>query len=85
MSNVFITDEMDRGDEMCFGINSCDSLLLTAHMSSFAFWVGYLMPPKNPVFYVADFKVCMFCHYSENAIIFRVLTLTRIFHQATLF
>jgi hypothetical protein len=45
---------------MCFGIHSCNSLLITAHVSSFAFWIGYLMPPKSPVFYIANFKVLIF-------------------------
>lgn len=41
---------------MCFGIHSCDSLLITAKVSTFGFWMGYLMPENNSVYYIANYK-----------------------------
>ena len=36
---------------MCFGINYCDSMLMTASGSTFAWWMSYLMKPNSTIFY----------------------------------
>ncbi|KAI1715873.1 galactoside 2-alpha-L-fucosyltransferase [Ditylenchus destructor] len=54
MRNVIVTPHLHRGDEIFFGITACDSLLITAHMSSYAFWIGYLMPEESPIYYIAN-------------------------------
>lgn len=42
---------MNRGDDMCLGINHCNSMIVSASSSSFGFWIAYLMPDNAPVFY----------------------------------
>jgi len=32
-----------RGEDMCFGIEQCNSLVLTAGASTYGWWMGYLM------------------------------------------
>ncbi|KAI1705007.1 glycosyl transferase family 11 domain-containing protein [Ditylenchus destructor] len=55
--NVFVTPkDISRGDEMCLGATTCDSLLLTAHISTYGFWIGYLMPDNSQIYYIANFK-----------------------------
>lgn len=34
---------MTAGEDMCFGIGQCDSLVITASASTFGWWTGYLM------------------------------------------
>jgi hypothetical protein len=36
---------------MCLAINYCNSIILTAPGSTFAFWLAYLLPDEAPVFY----------------------------------
>lgn len=38
---------------MCFGIQYCDTFLLSASSSSFGWWIGYLMKSQGDVFYNA--------------------------------
>uniref|UniRef100_A0AC35ETF9 L-Fucosyltransferase n=1 Tax=Panagrolaimus sp. PS1159 TaxID=55785 RepID=A0AC35ETF9_9BILA len=40
-----------RGEDMHFGIQYCNSLLITASGSTFAWWIGYLMPEGSQIFY----------------------------------
>jgi len=35
---------LTRGEELNFASQSCDSFLSTASLSSYAFWMGFLMP-----------------------------------------
>uniref|UniRef100_A0A915CKV8 L-Fucosyltransferase n=1 Tax=Ditylenchus dipsaci TaxID=166011 RepID=A0A915CKV8_9BILA len=46
--------QMPRAEEMCLAAELCDSLVITAPISTFAFWIGYLMNPNSHVFYVAN-------------------------------
>ncbi|KAI1702761.1 glycosyl transferase family 11 domain-containing protein [Ditylenchus destructor] len=55
--NVFVTPkDISRGDEMCLGATTCDSLLITAHISTYGFWIGYLMPDNSRIYYIANYK-----------------------------
>ena len=48
---------MKRGDDMCFAITACNSLLLTASSSTYGWWIGYLLKQKNAkIFFDADFS-----------------------------
>lgn len=40
---------------MCFAMHSCDTFLITAHISSYSFWIGYLLPPTSDIYYIASF------------------------------
>ena len=40
-----------RGAVMCFGATYCDSLLISAGASTFASWIGFLMPKEKDIFY----------------------------------
>uniref|UniRef100_A0A914Y6E3 L-Fucosyltransferase n=1 Tax=Panagrolaimus superbus TaxID=310955 RepID=A0A914Y6E3_9BILA len=40
-----------RGEDMYFGIRYCNTLLITASGSTFAWWIGYLMPEGSQIFY----------------------------------
>uniref|UniRef100_A0A914E3F4 Galectin n=1 Tax=Acrobeloides nanus TaxID=290746 RepID=A0A914E3F4_9BILA len=42
---------MTRGEDLCFGIHYCDSLIISAAGSTFAWWIGYLKKSDGPVFY----------------------------------
>uniref|UniRef100_A0A1I8BY10 Uncharacterized protein n=1 Tax=Meloidogyne hapla TaxID=6305 RepID=A0A1I8BY10_MELHA len=43
---------MTRGEEFSFSSQSCDTFLSTASLSSYAFWMGYLMPQDRPIYYI---------------------------------
>lgn len=43
---------MERGPELCLAWRNCDSLLITAPVSSFGFWIGYLMRESTPKYYI---------------------------------
>ena len=47
----FIRENMTRGEDLCFGIHYCDSLIISASGSTFAWWIGYLKKSDGPVFY----------------------------------
>src|SRR3569833_2739001 len=47
----FILENMTRGEDLCFGIHYCDSLIISAAGSTFAWWIGYLKKSDGPVFY----------------------------------
>uniref|UniRef100_A0A1I8BZ19 GT23 domain-containing protein n=1 Tax=Meloidogyne hapla TaxID=6305 RepID=A0A1I8BZ19_MELHA len=56
VNNVHIPKAMDRGEDMCFGILACDSILLTASSSTYAWWIAYLLEQTDPnIFYNSDF------------------------------
>uniref|UniRef100_A0AC35FGB0 Alpha-1,2-fucosyltransferase n=1 Tax=Panagrolaimus sp. PS1159 TaxID=55785 RepID=A0AC35FGB0_9BILA len=40
-----------RNEDLAFGALNCDTFLISATASSFAFWIAYLMPEGNMVFY----------------------------------
>uniref|UniRef100_A0A914DVG8 L-Fucosyltransferase n=1 Tax=Acrobeloides nanus TaxID=290746 RepID=A0A914DVG8_9BILA len=42
---------MTRGEDHCFGTHYCNSLIITAGGSTFAWWIGYLKKLEGPVFY----------------------------------
>ncbi|KAF7640509.1 hypothetical protein Mgra_00000332 [Meloidogyne graminicola] len=46
-NKIYIPKAMNRGEDMCFGIWACDSLLLTASSSTYAWWIGYLLEQTN--------------------------------------
>uniref|UniRef100_A0A1I8BKU1 Transcriptional regulator n=1 Tax=Meloidogyne hapla TaxID=6305 RepID=A0A1I8BKU1_MELHA len=49
----YIVDlNLTRGEELNFAQQICDSYLDTADLSSFAAWMGYLMPEDRPIFYI---------------------------------
>uniref|UniRef100_A0A7E4W8S7 L-Fucosyltransferase n=1 Tax=Panagrellus redivivus TaxID=6233 RepID=A0A7E4W8S7_PANRE len=41
----------DSGEELAFGATHCDSFLITASGSTFAWWMAYLGNSERPVFY----------------------------------
>ncbi|KAF7640246.1 hypothetical protein Mgra_00000075 [Meloidogyne graminicola] len=43
---------MKRGSELYFAQKYCDTLLITAFLSSYSFWMGYLMPKNKQIFYI---------------------------------
>lgn len=49
---VNVSGELPRAKEMCSAIETCDSLLITAHLSTFGFWIGALMPENSPIYYL---------------------------------
>ncbi|KAE9549709.1 hypothetical protein FO519_007073 [Halicephalobus sp. NKZ332] len=49
--NIYIPNPRPRGEDMCFGINYCDSMVMTASGSTFGWWISYLMKPGSPIFY----------------------------------
>ena len=42
---------MTRGEDHCFGTHYCNSLIISASASTFAWWIGYLKKIDGPVFY----------------------------------
>ncbi|KAI1709431.1 glycosyl transferase family 11 domain-containing protein [Ditylenchus destructor] len=61
---VHIPKSMSRGEDLCFAVTQCNSLLLTVPASTFGWWIGYLMniqqatPTKDAsgyVFYNSNF------------------------------
>ncbi|KAI1715886.1 galactoside 2-alpha-L-fucosyltransferase [Ditylenchus destructor] len=55
---------MARMDDLCFATLYCDSLLITASSSTFAWWIGYLMeatsnPKRGRIFYNSEFNAEM--------------------------
>ena len=57
--NTYYPKAKKRGEDLCFGINYCDSMVLTASGSTFGWWMSYLMKPEANVFYnsqITDFS-----------------------------
>uniref|UniRef100_A0A914ZDX3 L-Fucosyltransferase n=1 Tax=Panagrolaimus superbus TaxID=310955 RepID=A0A914ZDX3_9BILA len=48
---IYTPEAKSRGEDMCFGINHCDAMVLTASGSTFGWWIAYLMKPNSPIFY----------------------------------
>uniref|UniRef100_A0A914CWE3 Uncharacterized protein n=1 Tax=Acrobeloides nanus TaxID=290746 RepID=A0A914CWE3_9BILA len=42
---------MTRGEDHCFGTHYCNSIIISAGGSTFAWWIGYLKKLDGPVFY----------------------------------
>uniref|UniRef100_A0A915EUA1 Uncharacterized protein n=1 Tax=Ditylenchus dipsaci TaxID=166011 RepID=A0A915EUA1_9BILA len=40
---IYYPKAMKRGPDLCFSITYCDSILITAQHSTFAWWIGYLL------------------------------------------
>ena len=62
-SVLYSMPAMSRGEDMCFCARHCNSLLITAPSSTFAWWIGYFMSQsyntpdgKGKIFYNSDFK-----------------------------
>ncbi|KAI1698838.1 putative glycosyltransferase C06E1.7 [Ditylenchus destructor] len=56
-TSVFVSRPLSRGDDLCLGMTYCDTLLITAPASSFAWWIGYLMPEgSSKVYYNSDLE-----------------------------
>ena len=53
-SAVHIPRLGSRGEDLHFGIRFCDTLLISASGSTFAWWIGYLLPEGTQVFYNAQ-------------------------------
>uniref|UniRef100_A0A7E4ZUT6 TPR_REGION domain-containing protein n=1 Tax=Panagrellus redivivus TaxID=6233 RepID=A0A7E4ZUT6_PANRE len=49
--NVYNASLSSRGEDLAFGATYCDSFLITASGSSFAWWMAYLGKPTMPIFY----------------------------------
>uniref|UniRef100_A0AC34R7Q1 L-Fucosyltransferase n=1 Tax=Panagrolaimus sp. JU765 TaxID=591449 RepID=A0AC34R7Q1_9BILA len=49
--NIYTPEAKSRGEDMCMGINYCDSMLMTASGSTFGWWISYLMKPNSTIFY----------------------------------
>uniref|UniRef100_A0A915LD24 L-Fucosyltransferase n=1 Tax=Meloidogyne javanica TaxID=6303 RepID=A0A915LD24_MELJA len=57
VNKVYIPKAMNRGEDMCFGVWACDSILLTASSSTYAWWIAYLLEQADAnVFYNSDFN-----------------------------
>uniref|UniRef100_A0A914MFJ4 L-Fucosyltransferase n=1 Tax=Meloidogyne incognita TaxID=6306 RepID=A0A914MFJ4_MELIC len=55
--NIYIPESMKRGEDMCFAITICNTLLITASSSTFGWWIGYLLKQRNAkVYFDADFS-----------------------------
>uniref|UniRef100_A0AC35ET75 L-Fucosyltransferase n=1 Tax=Panagrolaimus sp. PS1159 TaxID=55785 RepID=A0AC35ET75_9BILA len=48
---IYTPEAKSRGEDMCFGINHCDAMVLTASGSTFGWWMAYLMKSNSPIFY----------------------------------
>jgi hypothetical protein len=42
-----ILENIKRGEELCLAVHHCDSLVITSHASTYAWWIGYLMRERN--------------------------------------
>uniref|UniRef100_A0A7E4URC5 O-fucosyltransferase family protein n=1 Tax=Panagrellus redivivus TaxID=6233 RepID=A0A7E4URC5_PANRE len=49
--HIYRVNGKSRGEEMYFGTEYCDSILLTASGSTFGWWIAYLSPRQVPVYY----------------------------------
>uniref|UniRef100_A0A914MIL7 Alpha-1,2-fucosyltransferase n=1 Tax=Meloidogyne incognita TaxID=6306 RepID=A0A914MIL7_MELIC len=48
---IYMPEINNSGVNMYFAINYCNSYLITASSSTFAWWIGFLMPEEVPIFY----------------------------------
>ncbi|KAF7634362.1 hypothetical protein Mgra_00006217 [Meloidogyne graminicola] len=51
-NNIYIISELNlsRGEELCLAHIVCDSFLHSAPLSTFGFWMAYLLKENTPVF-----------------------------------
>ncbi|KAL3080494.1 hypothetical protein niasHT_038931 [Heterodera trifolii] len=47
---------MPRANDLAFAVMACDSFFTSAQTSTFAWWIGYLMPDDATIFYNSDFR-----------------------------
>nr|CAD2183898.1 unnamed protein product [Meloidogyne enterolobii] len=53
----YVSDlNLSRGEELNFAQQICDSFLDSADLSSFAAWMGYLMPEDRPIFFIRRYR-----------------------------
>ncbi|KAL3086856.1 hypothetical protein niasHS_001131 [Heterodera schachtii] len=64
-AKVYVPQQMPRSNDFAFAILACDSLLITAQASTFAWWIAYLMPDDATIFYNSKFGPA-FSHTREN-------------------
>uniref|UniRef100_A0A7E4VM75 Alpha-1,2-fucosyltransferase n=1 Tax=Panagrellus redivivus TaxID=6233 RepID=A0A7E4VM75_PANRE len=50
-NHVYNARLSSRGEDLAFGATYCDSFLISASGSTFAWWMAYLGKPAMPVFY----------------------------------
>jgi hypothetical protein len=55
---VYIPGIKNRGVDLYFSTNYCDALLITAPTSTFAWWIGFLMPEGSPIYYYNCQREC---------------------------
>ncbi|KAL3079112.1 hypothetical protein niasHT_036165 [Heterodera trifolii] len=56
LSTVYLPKSMPRANDFAFGTTACDSLLITAQSSTYAWWIAYLMPDNSTIFYNSKFE-----------------------------
>ncbi|KAL3104559.1 hypothetical protein niasHT_022817 [Heterodera trifolii] len=54
-SKVYLPKSMPRANDFAFATTACDSLLITAQSSTYAWWIAYLMPDNATIFYNSKF------------------------------
>ncbi|KAL3079143.1 hypothetical protein niasHT_036196 [Heterodera trifolii] len=54
-SKVYLPKSMPRANDFAFASTACDSLLITAQSSTYAWWIAYLMPDNATIFYNSKF------------------------------
>jgi hypothetical protein len=48
---------MPRGEDMCFAVQACHSLIITAHLSTYSWWIAFLMEmPQANIYFNSDFN-----------------------------
>nr|CAD2195342.1 unnamed protein product [Meloidogyne enterolobii] len=53
---VFIPKNMPRGQDMYFSTKICNTLIITASVSTFGWWIGYLLNDiKSQIYFYDDF------------------------------
>uniref|UniRef100_A0AC34Q395 Alpha-1,2-fucosyltransferase n=1 Tax=Panagrolaimus sp. JU765 TaxID=591449 RepID=A0AC34Q395_9BILA len=63
-ANTYSSEKLSRGEDICFGIHYCDSMIMTASGSTFSWWISYLMKPDSIIFY--NSQVEKFSNFSKD-------------------
>uniref|UniRef100_A0AC34Q3F9 Alpha-1,2-fucosyltransferase n=1 Tax=Panagrolaimus sp. JU765 TaxID=591449 RepID=A0AC34Q3F9_9BILA len=64
LQKVYYPKSQSRGEDMCFAIKYCDSMVLTASGSTFGWWISYLMKPGSHIFY--NSQITDFANHSKD-------------------